>query len=70
VTRPPSVRRRTEGLGAVVAAALAAFVGTLVVPAIAILWWLLAAVLAVAALTLAGGWLRRLSPGGAAAPGR
>jgi hypothetical protein len=80
VTPPPSVVRRPVRLHArshpaareapVVAAAAVAFVGTLMVPAIAILWWSLAAVLAVAALMLAGTWLRRLSPEGAASPGR
>jgi hypothetical protein len=51
-------------------AGLAAFVATLAIPAIAALWWLLAAATMVSVASLTGTRLRRVSPGAAAGRGR
>ena len=66
----PAGSRRTPWTIAL--AGLAAFVATLVIPAIAALWWLLAAVTVVSVLsvTVTGVRLRRVSPEAGAGPGR
>lgn len=52
-------------------AALAAFVATLAIPAVSVLWWLLvAAALAAGAISVSGARPARVSPAGEAARGR
>jgi hypothetical protein len=73
VTPPLFVTRdrdRRRPAAPVAGAGAAAFVGTLLVPAITVLWWLLAVAIALVALAWAGAWLRGLSPEAAAARGR
>ena len=55
---------------AIALAGLAAFVATLAIPAIAALWWLLAAATVVSVLSVTGVRLRRVSPEAGAARGR
>jgi MYXO-CTERM domain-containing protein len=64
----PAPARREHWL--VGLAGLAAFFATLAIPAIAALWWLLAAATLVSVGSVTGLRLRRVSPGGAAARGR